>query len=456
MIVTRILRGFGANAVGQLINLALQLTLVPVMATHWGLERYGLWILLSTIPSYLALSDLGFGTAATSQMTMQLARGDREAARSTYQSSWLLVVISTTAILILLAPAICLIPARYFSHYASVGADEIRLTLLLLTIYGIISLQGNFVHSILRATGRYATGIMISNVVALLDAALLVILALTTTSLAHTAAALLAARISMLALQFIYVRRLVPWIKPGVEHARRDTLAALWSPAAATMVLPLSNALFLQGTTAMVGLAASPAAIPAFAAVRTLVRTGVQLVSILSHAIMPEMSAAIGRGDRTAQISFVGATLALSLITLLPTAILTVLTGHYILTIWSHGTIATTTSHIAIMATSMILTGIWHPLSNLLLAANRPAAYSYAFLGAATISVICAYPGTLLLHLTGASLAMLIVDVLMIQHVWRQVRASFLRETSNHELALLSYSQAKLMLGKALRRTKLR
>ena len=73
----RLLRGIGANALSQIVSIGLQLALVPVLATHWGMKLYGTWLMLFTIPSYLALGDFGFATAAGVDMTMKVARGDK-------------------------------------------------------------------------------------------------------------------------------------------------------------------------------------------------------------------------------------------------------------------------------------------------------------------------------------------------------------------------------------------
>ena len=65
----------------RVVGMVLQLALVPILAAHWGLERYGVWGMLIALPGLLLLTDLGFATAATVRMTMQIAKGQREAAR---------------------------------------------------------------------------------------------------------------------------------------------------------------------------------------------------------------------------------------------------------------------------------------------------------------------------------------------------------------------------------------
>ena len=41
---------------------------VDSTATHWGVERYGGWAMLMTMPALLAMGDLGFASASTVRM----------------------------------------------------------------------------------------------------------------------------------------------------------------------------------------------------------------------------------------------------------------------------------------------------------------------------------------------------------------------------------------------------
>src|SRR5580700_3331050 len=89
----RLLRGFGATALGPVVTAIIQLGTVPLLLHAWGAAKYGDWLILSAIPSYLGLSDLGFGDASGSDMTMRVAAGDRKGAIETFQSSWALLSI---------------------------------------------------------------------------------------------------------------------------------------------------------------------------------------------------------------------------------------------------------------------------------------------------------------------------------------------------------------------------
>lgn len=49
---------------GQIVNIVMQLVLVPLMITHWGIEIYGVWLVEGRVvspPSVSRVSRLGRG-----------------------------------------------------------------------------------------------------------------------------------------------------------------------------------------------------------------------------------------------------------------------------------------------------------------------------------------------------------------------------------------------------------
>jgi hypothetical protein len=80
------LRGLGAAALGPVARAVIQLVTVPFFLHSWGVAKYGDWLILFAIPSYLGLSDLGLGDASTSDMTMRVAERDRKTTIETIQS----------------------------------------------------------------------------------------------------------------------------------------------------------------------------------------------------------------------------------------------------------------------------------------------------------------------------------------------------------------------------------
>jgi O-antigen/teichoic acid export membrane protein len=71
-----ILRNVASNWVGFAINAGVTLALTPFVLRSLGTERYGIWILTSSIIGYYGLLDLGFRAGVTQYLTRYLAIGD--------------------------------------------------------------------------------------------------------------------------------------------------------------------------------------------------------------------------------------------------------------------------------------------------------------------------------------------------------------------------------------------
>src|SRR5579862_9583979 len=128
---SRVVRGISANVYSQLVQSALQLLSVPILATHWGLETYGAWLIMFTIPAYLAFADFGFAAAAGNDMTLSIARGDRVAAVETFQA--VRTAITGVCFLALGVCAVVLysLPDARFAFVASLTPAHARHAILL-------------------------------------------------------------------------------------------------------------------------------------------------------------------------------------------------------------------------------------------------------------------------------------------------------------------------------------
>src|SRR5260370_14083264 len=87
----RLIRGFGATALGPVVTAIVQIVSVPVFLHFWGVKLYGEWLILSAIPTYLMLSDMGFGSVAGHDMTMPVSPGHRAGALETFHITSVLI-----------------------------------------------------------------------------------------------------------------------------------------------------------------------------------------------------------------------------------------------------------------------------------------------------------------------------------------------------------------------------
>jgi O-antigen/teichoic acid export membrane protein len=397
---------------GQAIQAVLQLVGVPLFATFWGVHAYGLWLMLYSVPAYFALADLGFGTAAGNQMTISVARNDLAEAASIYGA---VRVAALTVGLLLLSISAALIfnaPRGWFSSVDAISAHP-RTLLLALIFYGVLALQNTVTLGAFRASGKYALGTALQT--SILFAEGLGALAVVASGGGADAVAwtYLAIRLLGTGLLIVVARAKVRWLRARRLTPFRRALGQIVGPAAAVMAIPLAQALSLQGTALVIGWAAGPSAVPAFVAVRTLVRLGIQLTAVLHHAVMPEFAIAVAQSDRrrAGRLSFM--TLGVSLASMAPICLILAVSGPTLVQLWTSNKVHASNALVLVMCCAALAHGLWLPMSNLLLALNRQSTFSYFYALSAAAALGLAFPLSSQLGAPGAAISLLCLDVLM-------------------------------------------
>ncbi|WP_315764614.1 hypothetical protein [Sphingomonas sp. Y38-1Y] len=417
--IRRVMAGVGANVFGKLVVAGVQLATVPVLANAWGMHLFGLWVLLSTVPMFLAIGDFGFATAAGTKMAMQRAEGNVGGALRTYQSALLTVAGASILLALVAVAAVWAVPARWFGDDPGLPIADVRAVLSILILFGIATMQGSLFFAAQRADGRYAIGSFVNSLVILAENMALIAAVLLGGSMPVAAGVMLAVRLCGLGAQAFVQRVQVPWLPIALRHASGAEVRALLAPSAAVLLLPLAQAVSLQGTALMVGAAAGQATVPLFTAARTLSRVGLQLCWLFNAPLMPEFSAASARGDRRGVAQMVAVTLLLSALLAAPYALGFALFGQALIAVWTQGAIAVPQPLVLAMAGTILLGGFWVPLSNLILARNRQASFTPAYLVLSLASMAVAYCLSLTLGAIGGGVAMLLLDAAMLAIVLR-------------------------------------
>lgn len=409
----RIFRGFGAAGFHQLVNITLQLGLVPIFASRWGASLYGAWLLLFTIPSFLALTDFGFGTASATEMTIRVARGQFDEAARIFQNAWAIVLALSTFLSILIICAIWTIPQRLLPAQELIQPNVFRLTSSALVLYGWTCLQAGVFFGALRAQGGFAVSTFISAFTYLFEGALAVTAVLCEGSILLVASAYVVGRACGVTCLMIWAHLRAPWMRLGFSRMTVSGMKQLLPLAMASMTVPISLSCLLQGTALAIGAAANPIEVAVFSSVRTLTRAGVQLGGLVSQPAVPEFSAAFAHSDRQKLARIYLFTIASAGLVLAPAFGILIVFGKELVEIWTHGSIHCSPEMMLLMSSSMVLNGLWTPTSNLLQAMNRQALYAYLYLALALASIPFTYNLAQHFGALGGAISFAALDLLM-------------------------------------------
>jgi O-antigen/teichoic acid export membrane protein len=422
----RLIRGFGATALGPVVTAIIQLGTVPLLLHAWGAAKYGDWLLLSAVPSYLALSDMGFGTASGSDMTMRVAAGDREGALRTFQSSWALLTSVSIIMMLLVSSAVWWIPWQHWLKLSSVSSHQAAAIMIILCAHVAVGQQNCVAESGYRCDGNFAVGILWLTILRLAETVSGTIVALLGGSLLSVALTYLAAR-GLGSLGYVLLLRYrSPWLQFGIRHAQLQTIKQMAAPALGFMAMPIGDALTLQGFTVVIGALLGPVAVVAFSTLRTLSRISFQLTSAVAHTLWPELSTAFGAGKislaRRLHRHATQAALGFSVFG----GLLLWAKGPYLYHIWIRNAVTLDAACFHVLLLAAIANSLWYGSSVVTMSTNAHHRIMFTYLASCSISVGLA--GVLIprMGIVGAALALLLINVLIsglvLQTALRQVQ----------------------------------
>lgn len=419
----RIAHALAANAFGQAVTIATQLLLTPMFFRYWGPGLYGEWLILSSVPAYLTMTDMGVGSAAGNEMTMRAGSGDHAGAQKTYRGAHLVALFAGAASL-LMGLALALMAARWQTPRTTLITPEDAGWIIMVLSLGVgLSFQGGVISAGFRAAGRNALGISLANTSRLLEALAMGILLVLNCGPLSLCLSALAIKGLMQLVQHLWLRRICTWLHHPPVAADRTLVKRLIAPSLGFMAFPLGNALALQGPILIIGQIMGGPAVALFSATRTLARLPIQITNVFNASVWPEMSRAHGAGDTPALRSLHRGSWGLTLMLVAASSFVLLLLGPWIAHAWlgSKAHFEPTVLSLLILATAF--SAIWNASSVVLSAINAHAGLGIRYVMVNATCLAIAWLLTPALGWWGMLPTLVLAEVLLLAWVMPKVMA---------------------------------
>jgi O-antigen/teichoic acid export membrane protein len=409
----RLLLGFLSNWIGKLASTIVQLVQVPVFLHFWSTPLYGEWMIVNSIPAYLSFSNAGFGSVAGNEMTMMVARNDRDGALRVFQSCWWLIILICATTVLILTGALYYLPAARLlklSHISEYDTKWIIFYLGLSVLFGQIE---QLLQSAYRSIGRYPYGSFLKNMFSLV--AFLSMIASVALGGGPRITALVFASINVIiTLIFcVLVRRDIPWIEYGWQHASFGEIRKLARPAIAFMGFPLGNALSLQGSLLAVGYALGPVSVVIFSVARTVSRVALQMVQMVNTTFEPEMSIAFGAGNYELTRTLLRRACQLALLVAVAIVLIMLTFGPWFLTHWTSGHVPPSRGLLSILLLVVVFYALWSTSATLMTSTNQHQRLATYYIIGTSLTCFFCYIFARAWGLYGAAASLLISETVM-------------------------------------------
>jgi len=443
----RILRSFGADTLGQVLNVGIRLMLVPIFLSTWGAEAYGEWLILTAVAAWFALGDFGAQLYFINRLTTEWAAGRIDIFQRVLSTGLLLFIVFSVLLLGVALLAVLLLPITSWLELKAVDHDLVKAILLLMALRFSVSLPVGLFLGIYRAIGVQATSVMYGNLILMIQfvASALALLA--------GGGMLLLASLEVVPILLVSIaviwdlRRRLPKEVRLFALANRDRaiLRSAISPSLHFLGLQLSMAIIIQGSVIVVAKTLGPVEVAIFSSMRIVANAMSRFMSVLAHAAWPEITrlASLGQDEKLAKLFTI--ILNLSLFFGLCYIVLIVNFGHILYNWWLNNNLPYDFWVMYLLSCQVVMTILWTWGGNLLMATNHHEEYARWQFPVNLAALFLCYWGAVEFGLLGAVaglfagqlLPMLfIVYFLLMQKGWRQIAFSLVI-TSFAGLALL-------------------
>lgn len=417
----RIGAALAANAFGQSVTVGSQLLLTPLYFRFWGAAVYGEWLILSSIPAYLTMADLGIGSAAGNEMTMRAAAGDHLGAQRTMLAAWWVALASAFAAMLFGAGAAAAAWSWQVPHTPNLLPAQAALVLFGLALTVALGFAGGVLSAGFRCCERNALGIVWGNATRLVEAVCIGVLLVSKQPPEALVFAMLAVRAVALLLQGWQLRALCPWLfVPGVK-ADLGMVRRLVKPALGFMAFPLGNAIALQGPIFIVGAVFGGSAVAMFSALRTLARVPMQVTSMINSSVWPEMSRAYGANDLSLLRRLHQVALGTTVLVISCLGLLLIASGSWIVHRWLGPGVLVDDSVFATLVVLTALSAAWNASAVVLTAINSHLRLGLVYVAANGLALAVATWATSAFGWEGLLGPMVAAELLLLSWVLRRV-----------------------------------
>ncbi len=436
----RLFQGILANVFGQFGTAFIQLVGVPVYLHYWGVEQYGEWLLLYTIPAYFGLADIGLGTVAANEICIRVAKQDISGALVVFNTVFHMVLWTCAFMTVLVLASCGWLPLFTWFQFEHLSESQFFLCVAVFLIYAIIAMVSGLFITIYRSEGAYARGQFISNLMRITEFLFIMFGIVAGQQLVFAACALLGTR--LLGFLFIYgdLRRRYAWFRVQLRQFDKGMAHFLFRPALAFFTFPLGNILLNQGLLGLIAKSLGPAAVVTFSTLRTLANFIRQLVSTINQSAWPEFSALFAKKELALANKLFQRTIQFTIILVATAAIFLWIITPVFLDYWTLGKVNVEQPFYTLLLLSTTLTTLWNASMIIPLSVNKHATVSTYFVAGALLAFLLAFLFVGDWGLLAIVAALLLVDMIMLPLTFRQALLLLDADLGNLIKGLLDFS----------------
>lgn len=405
-----------ANVVQKIVRIADQLFLVPFFLIHWGATYYGEWLTLTIIPSVLAFSDLGFGSAVSNSFVLAYASGDKQKSADLRKSGFWIISLSVLFGLVLTALAMTVCDKMHLFDRTQIKANDVMFAVIFMMVTRLLGFYTQLVEGFFRGARKAALGSFLGSGNYLIN----IVVGLVVLQLGYGVAAFAFSQM-VIAVVYLIVYSIIGCRQidlTGVEgRVLWSDIIDITKKGMGYLMTPIWQSVYFQGTTFVVRLTLGAEAVAVFNTVRTVCRSVNQFFSIINASIFPDLQYEYGRGNMVVVCKYFRAAVSLSIAIGFAGAVILMICGLNIYEWWIKSVLTVPTNVWYIFMFGVFMNAVWWTSVVAYRMTNQPYHFAVASTVTAFLSVGLTYFLSVYYGLIGAAIGCTFFELVMAFYV---------------------------------------
>lgn len=356
---------FLAVFLGRGLMAVRQLCLVPVLLKTWGVDYYGSWLVLSSIPSFLAMSNLGLGTSASARIAIRSGDDLDSENRLTLWTAWSFII---SIYLILVAIIGGLNVARQ-ETFNIIPFGVLVIVFLVSSLF--VRMCAQPIHGWWASRGMASKSIQYNNVYSIGDLVIYMMVPFLGGKAYHlTACSLIWSSVWLISYVYYSYSAGCPLFRP--RRPRVAEAKVLLSKGLGHQLSPLWQGMLFQGSIILANTLLGPAGAALWGSLRVINRAGNQLLELVSQTVGPEFQRNKSSGDLEANKLLHARSILISLILSAGVCVTLMIAGPFVFGLWTHHQFTVPTAVWFIVPLALLPFSLWWVSGEYQRAVNQP------------------------------------------------------------------------------------
>lgn len=293
----RLKKMLGVQFIGTLIILIERYGTVPVLTYFWGLETYAVWVLIQIIPSYLAMFDTGLPSAVGNEMVKLIEKKQLQEAKNIFKVTEKTIHIISAFIFVSVLSLFSIFDPRILLNITKIDYTNVMMIITITMFYTFLIFKSQLLYALYRSSQNHVfwtATVYLTRLCEFCSLCLCVAMG----------ADMLRAVICVVSVRFISIVFLTFKAKDKVliYHIKAECtdfklIKNLITPSLGFMLLPMVQAINIQGFVWVIAYTTSPSMAAIFNIFRTYSRGVFQVGDIARRSLWAELSIALNNPE---------------------------------------------------------------------------------------------------------------------------------------------------------------